>query len=102
VRLAVSLSRTSTVTSPATGEWSEPSLHGHSLHCDFLSILEYLSRDDADRAVKDLDSKDLRGRPVRVALDDSVRSIDNHTFGRSLMHRTAAWWTGQLPPRRSL
>lgn len=35
-------------------------------------ILEYLSREDAERAVKDLDGKDLRGRPVRVALDDSV------------------------------
>ncbi|KAG5645085.1 hypothetical protein DXG03_007176 [Asterophora parasitica] len=35
-------------------------------------ILEYLNRDDADRAVKELDGKDLRGRPVRVALDDSL------------------------------
>lgn len=35
-------------------------------------ILEYLSREDADRALKDLDGKDLRGRPVRVTLDDSV------------------------------
>lgn len=38
-----------------------------------FSVLEYLSRDDADRAVKDLDGKDLRGRPVRVAYDDTVR-----------------------------
>jgi hypothetical protein len=37
-----------------------------------IRILEYLSRDDADRAVKELDGKDLRGRPVRVMLDDSV------------------------------
>lgn len=37
-----------------------------------LSILEYLSREDADRAVKELDGKELRGRPVRVALDESV------------------------------
>ena len=36
------------------------------------SILEYLNRDDAERAVKDLDGKDLRGRPVRVSLDESV------------------------------
>ena len=32
-----------------------------------------MSREDADRAVRDLDGKDLRGRPVRVAFDDSVR-----------------------------
>lgn len=38
-----------------------------------ISILEYLSRDDAERAVKDLDGKDLRGRPVRVSLDETVR-----------------------------
>ncbi|KAJ3515733.1 hypothetical protein NLJ89_g1577 [Agrocybe chaxingu] len=35
-------------------------------------VLEYLSREDADRAVKELDGKDLRGRPVRVSYDDSV------------------------------
>jgi len=40
----------------------------------FSSILEYLTRDDADAAVKTLDGKDLRGQPVRVALtDDPVR-----------------------------
>ena len=32
-----------------------------------------MSREDADRAVKDLDGKELRGRPVRVSLDESVR-----------------------------
>jgi len=34
-------------------------------------ILEYLTREDAERAVKDLDGRDLRGRPVRVALDET-------------------------------
>ena len=34
-----------------------------------LSVLEYLSREDAERAVKELDGKDLRGNSVRVALD---------------------------------
>jgi len=41
-------------------------------------ILEYLSRDDAERAVKELDGKDLRGRPVRVALDDARGGPDNY------------------------
>ncbi|KIM62008.1 hypothetical protein SCLCIDRAFT_1215345 [Scleroderma citrinum Foug A] len=41
-------------------------------------VLEYLHRDDADRAVKDLDGKDLRGRPVRVAYDESRGGVDNH------------------------
>ncbi|KAK7038107.1 hypothetical protein R3P38DRAFT_2904476 [Favolaschia claudopus] len=41
-------------------------------------ILEYLSRDDADRAVKTLDNTDLRGRPVRVAFDDSRGGPDNY------------------------
>ncbi|KAJ7481177.1 hypothetical protein B0H11DRAFT_2157843 [Mycena galericulata] len=36
-------------------------------------ILEYLSREDADRAVKDLDGKDLRGRP-RAGPDNYHRS----------------------------
>ncbi|KZT26643.1 RNA-binding domain-containing protein [Neolentinus lepideus HHB14362 ss-1] len=35
-------------------------------------ILEYLAREDADRAVKELDGKDLRGRAVRVTLDEAV------------------------------
>ncbi|KAJ3571056.1 hypothetical protein NP233_g3994 [Leucocoprinus birnbaumii] len=34
-------------------------------------VLEYLSREDADRAIRELDGRELRGRPVRVALDDS-------------------------------
>ncbi|KAI0317465.1 hypothetical protein OF83DRAFT_1121268 [Amylostereum chailletii] len=35
-------------------------------------ILEYLVREDAERAVKELDGKDLRGQPVRVAMGDEV------------------------------
>ncbi|KAK7467507.1 hypothetical protein VKT23_004561 [Stygiomarasmius scandens] len=41
-------------------------------------ILEYLSRDDADRACKELDNTELRGRPVRVTLDDTRGSVDNY------------------------
>jgi hypothetical protein len=35
--------------------------------------LEYQSREDADRAVKQLDGKDLRGQTVQVAVDNDVR-----------------------------
>ncbi|KAJ3932810.1 MAG: hypothetical protein NXY57DRAFT_1048233 [Lentinula lateritia] len=41
-------------------------------------ILEFLSREDADRAVKELDGKDLRGRAVRVDLDESRSGPDNY------------------------
>ncbi|KAG6877737.1 hypothetical protein C0993_004554 [Termitomyces sp. T159_Od127] len=41
-------------------------------------ILEYLNREDADRAVRELDGKELRGRPVRVAFDDSRAGPDNY------------------------
>ena len=34
--------------------------------------MEYLSREDAERAVKELDGRDLRGQPVRVAMDREV------------------------------
>lgn len=39
------------------------------------SILEYIAREDADRAVKELDGKDLRGQSVRVALQEDVRAL---------------------------
>jgi len=39
--------------------------------------LEYQSREDADRAVKQLDGKDLRGRTVRVVADND-RGPDNY------------------------
>jgi arginine/serine-rich splicing factor 4/5/6 len=38
-----------------------------------FSILEYLTREDADRAVKQLDGKELRGQSVRVIADNEVR-----------------------------
>ncbi|KAF8636683.1 hypothetical protein AX17_003489 [Amanita inopinata Kibby_2008] len=41
-------------------------------------VLEYLSREDADHAVKELDGKELRGRPVRVAYDDNRNGPDNY------------------------
>nr|GAT43815.1 predicted protein [Mycena chlorophos] len=41
-------------------------------------ILEYLSRDDAETAVKELDGKELRGRNVRVEMDDSRSGPDNY------------------------
>jgi hypothetical protein len=40
-----------------------------------VRILEYLSREDAERAVKELDGKDLRGQPVRVDLFGDVSFV---------------------------
>jgi hypothetical protein len=59
-----------TGTTPAKGMNFLPS---PSLHIDlFYSVLEYLSREEAERASKELDGKELRGRNVRVYLDESV------------------------------
>ncbi|KAJ8483121.1 hypothetical protein ONZ51_g4909 [Trametes cubensis] len=41
-------------------------------------ILEYLSREDAERAVKELDGRDLRGQPVRVTMDRERGGGDDH------------------------
>jgi hypothetical protein len=61
--------RTSTVTGLAKGMFR---LNSFSSSTDIsLSILEYLSRDDAERAVKELDGKDLRGNSVKVSMDTS-------------------------------
>lgn len=65
----------------------------------FYRILEYLSREDADRAVKELDGKDLRGRPVRVALDDTVSyRVCLGSYSRT-HNKTQACWPRQLSPR---
>jgi hypothetical protein len=42
-----------------------------------FSILEYITQDDADYAVKKLDGRDLRGVPVRVE-PDAVRASHSH------------------------
>jgi len=48
-------------------------------------ILEYVSRDDADHAVKFLDGKDLRGQAVTVTLSEDRGGPDN--FRREDRHR---------------
>jgi hypothetical protein len=68
------LSPMSIVTMPAKGE--RPGLYIMFRLLVESSVLEYLFRDDADRAVRELDGKELRGRPVRVTFDDSVRFLD--------------------------
>ncbi|KAI0690586.1 hypothetical protein BC835DRAFT_1280690 [Cytidiella melzeri] len=45
-------------------------------------ILEYLSREDAERAVKELDGKDLRGNSVRVTLDTTERAAGPDNYRR--------------------
>ena len=72
------LSPMSIVTIPAKGELPGLNMMFHLLLK--FSVLEYLFRDDADRAVRELDGKELRGRPVRVTLDDSVRVLNISSF----------------------
>jgi len=74
----VFLSPMSIVTIPAKGELPGLNMMFHLLLK--FSVLEYLFRDDADRAVRELDGKELRGRPVRVTLDDSVRVLNISSF----------------------
>ena len=63
-----------TVTFPDKGE-SKPPFFLFNCSSNYFSILEYLSRDDADHAIKELDGKELRGRPVRVTIDESVSIV---------------------------
>ena len=48
---------------------------------DFYRILEYLSRDDADYAVKSLDGKELRGQVLRVTVGEEVSVAGSDTTG---------------------
>lgn len=53
---------------PGLGEnWPHCSSHAKLIVPD--SILEYVSQDDADYAVRKLDNRELRGVPVRVEVD---------------------------------
>lgn len=66
-------SLTLTVMSPVKGT-------SHSFDAMFRAnalrrILEYLNREDAERAVKDLSGRDLRGQAVRVDLHDDVSAF---------------------------
>ena len=49
-----------------------------SVLIQLVRILEYLSREDAERAVKELDGKDLRGQAVRVDLFGDVSLLPDH------------------------
>ena len=60
---------TLTAIAPAKGVFFFRLAFGAHILSRRSSILEYLSREDAERAVKDLDGKDLRGNGVRVTLD---------------------------------
>ena len=72
VRLEVFLLLTSTATTLVRGEYRITVFY-RQVTDDEYSVLEYQSREDADRAVKQLDGKDLRGQTVRVAADNEVR-----------------------------
>jgi len=49
-------------------------------------ILEYLNREDAERAVKELDGRDLRGQAVHISLHDD-RNPDNYRRDDRRDHR---------------
>jgi hypothetical protein len=52
-------------------------------------ILEYLNREDAERAVKDLSGRDLRGQAVRVDLHDDVSAFSLFLVEVHLTHSLA-------------
>jgi hypothetical protein len=60
-----------------------------------VRILEYLNREDAERAVKELSGKDLRGQAVRVDLFEDV-SIFLSLSGTCSSTPCVAW-ARQLP-----
>ena len=60
------------MTTLVTGEYRVAIFCGKAADTE-RSILEYQSREDADRAAKQLDGKDLRGQTVRVVVNNDVR-----------------------------
>lgn len=82
------LSLTSIVTITAKGECQVSMFYGQVADIEY-SVLEYQSREDADRAAKQLDGKELRGRVVRVAPDHDVRLPHKpfHSFAHRIPQR---------------
>lgn len=69
-RLAMFRSLTLIAIIPALGEkWRHRSYHAIAFLIALGSVLEYITQDDADYAVRKLDNKELRGVPVRVEAD---------------------------------
>ena len=75
VKSAMSLLLTLIAIFLAQGEISWQSDYGICTDLRFHSVLEYLTQEDADDAVKRLDGKELRGASVRVELADVRVSV---------------------------
>ena len=100
MKLVMSLSRISTATTSEKGTDYNPISCCVFLLSVVISILEYLTRDDAERAVKELDNRDLRGQSVRVNLDAEVsRSLITEVYTHP--RRIPARWPRQLSTRRA-
>jgi hypothetical protein len=69
VKLAMSPLPISIVRLPTQG-MSKTLCQGHNSSHILSSLIEYSTREEADGAIRDLDGKEIRGTPVRVALDE--------------------------------